>query len=52
MSELLPGREEEPVPEGYETWSPSMGRGAKVFAVVVLAVVFAGLAVMVLMVFS
>ncbi|MEO1237552.1 MAG: hypothetical protein AAFX76_12260 [Planctomycetota bacterium] len=35
-------REEPPLPEGYESWSPRMGRGGKIAAWIILAMIVAG----------
>lgn len=39
-------RDEHPLPEGYESWSPRMGRGGKLFAWVILIVIGLGTALM------
>lgn len=39
-------RDEQPAPEGCDTWQPRMGRGGKVIALVVLAMIAAGSALM------
>ena len=39
-------RDDDPAPEGYDTWRPKMGRGGKVMAWAILAGIALGSALM------
>lgn len=39
-------RDEEPLPPGYESWQPRMGRGGKIMTWIILAFIAAGTALM------